>query len=326
MIIKIWDGSKKPDEGALLKGVHQVNTKYNRDIVTPKGTTITIVPKGETPEYGDIVTTSIMNISVFGMITDVKNNEPSWDITIFWNTDVNTTYLNQYNGIVEGFDITDNNESQYTQVIHTSDTLTIDSSIQKFNTLCNKSMIASPKIEEATQYEDRFEVVLTDSIEDVQTIKLTNPNISNVQITLSDDTYNALTLRNQDDLTQYEHYYLTEDREVTTNKDLAQRPLLWNREDVTAEEYADISVATTKIKQQSYSNSVQLRVPLNNSILPLNFNNGILSRRVNVLTKEDYLFETIITGIDIENEMMTVTFGITRNNILGTFIKLQKGI
>lgn len=326
MILKLWDGSKKTTEDMVLKGVYEVPQLYNRDIITPKSTKFTIIHKDLLPEYGDIVTTTINNVHIFGMITNATNNKPAWDIEVFWNSDALNVYLNNYNGLVSGFNITENNESQYTQKLITTDKVTIDTNIAKLNKLCQTTMVMSPKEEIATQYEDRFEVVLQQAPNEVLTIKLTNPVLSNVQVALSDDTFNALILRNQDDLTKYEKYYLAEDRTISQDASKAQHPIIWNREDVTVDEYTDIEVAKSKINAQSYSNSVTITVPLNNSIIPLQFDNRILSKRVNVLTENDYLFETIITGIDIEHGMMKVTMGVTRNNILGSFIKLKKGL
>lgn len=220
---------------------------------------------------------------------------------------------------ISNFNLTQNNNGQNLVVnCQSVAAVTTNNELLKFDTLCRQAMRRTPKREFMAISGNNLTVTINDYTqpEVLPFVRVDDPDLISIKGSFPSDKYNVLRLRNQEDKSLFEDYYLKSDGTVTQDPNDQQLPRVLGEEEVEALNYNDLDFATSRIKQQEYNNTLEFTIPLNTSIVPLQLNDTTLGRKLVLIGIDGTEIETIIAYYKI-NDGLSITYkmGLTRTKL-----------
>lgn len=309
--IIIYDGSQST---LIERGEFEfTGEQISRDLTQLASTTIKVID-----ELGIISAWDTFHIPMYaglefaGRIAKIEDDGSGIfkTLTLVFGAD---TYKNDVLLIMNSlsnFSITENNFQALTLQVDSTSAVTSNDKILEFDVLARQSMRRSHKREDT---QSASKILISEVSEQTYFFRLDDPSVLESKTVIASDTFNALTLYNSDNMTQYIDYYMRPDGSITKIASEGIRPVIPNYEVTDSFNYANIGYAEDKFKQQSYNNSIEATVLIDNNMTPLNFNNTFLGRHVNVIMLNNQQIESMITAYSFINEYtIKITFGLSR--------------
>ena len=267
----------------------------------------------------DLIKFEMENKLIIGKIREIKkneNNELINEIIFVSNSDLidyefiangnkitfNNLVFNDFNGI--NFHININEVA-----ITTQQTISLSTALRQIRR--KKKLLESIDI-------INNEVIVTYNYGDNNFYGLSENDVelTNKIIDFSSDSYNLLYLYNQDNLSQYNIFYLKPNGEVVNFGNVQNSyelpepidvPYISKTEIVEQENYNNLTFAKSKIKDQEYNNQIEFSIPRIN-----NFNFIELGSKIEFWTKNGNSIKSVVSFLEIKEDVINVKLGISR--------------
>lgn len=331
MLLTIFDGTT--DLIKFKQDVDVSNFNYSRDLTTVSKSKIsgfdTDVLEEMKPKLGDYIYFYLLDdelkYPIVGKICDISFKNNVFDISLLSGVDINTNEVYIPNNSLDGYDISDSNYSSVeVHAVTTAACTTTDKNLT-FDTLNRQAMRKNSMKEETifieTIGEEKILVELTDVADNIiYEVRYDDPGIS-YSLSYGTDTFNWYRMRLQDDsetdideTSQVIDMYLYEDGSVGTDVSKAVKPLIQKVEFVESTSFNE-DHGITELKGQEYANKLVINTTLDNDIYGLNYDTDILGRKLIFYDPSEKEINTFISGVDIKDNKMIVTCGLTRTKL-----------
>lgn len=284
------------------------NFSFKRDLTSRTKSEISIYDEKNIIAKNDIMYLIFGNLVWLCLICDIKEDKNIKKISFYINYDIFENEVLLLNNSLSNFNLTETNDSAVSLNVIESGAVTTTNNFLNFDTLVRQSMRKSPKQEVVNE----FSVSIIESNEATYFIRLDDPEIQILVEEYANDTWNKLTLYSED-LSNFNDYYFDSNGNLVPDASTLDY-VIPKYEKV--ENWNDSSYAISQFKQQEYANKLEIEIPIDNNLFALQLNNQIMGRKVEIITKNNINFTTIISGIEITDTVkMKVIFGLTRTKL-----------
>lgn len=292
------------------------NFAFKRDLTSRTKSEITIYDEKNVIAKNDIMYLIFGTLEWLCIISEVKEDRNIKKISFYINCDIFENEVLLKTNSLANFNLTETNNSAVSISIRETDNVTTTNNFLNFDTLVRQSMRKSPKEEVVNE----LSLSIIPSSDQVYFIRLDDPEINVLIEEYANDTWNKLTLYSED-LNSKKSYYFDANGNLVTNASTLNYVIPKYE---IVENWNDSSYAISQFKQQEYANKLEIEVPIDNNLFALQLNNKIMGRKVQIITKNNASYTTIISGIEIKDTVkMKVVFGLTRTKLTQ---KLRKEI
>ncbi len=293
-----------------------VDYNFKRDLTQKTFSTLTVHDTNNIIEIFDVFYIShfygdFQPISGIVVNTqNITNNKKKKQIQVVFGFDVWTNEIYMPKNSLNGVNLSENNLTQYNVSINTKDSVITSNNFLNFDTLCRQAMRKSPKKE---SFSSLWDIKITDIGEKEFIVNAEDCRLANLKSQFASDTFNKLTLYNQDDKSKTIIGYLNDGvYSKTPDPNIVYIP---KYEVVQADNFTE-SYLKDKLKTQSYNNKFEFDINFSESLEAFNFDNTFLGRRVTLFFDEIGKIESFISGYSFKDRnTLHVVMGLTRTRL-----------
>ncbi len=323
MIIRIENGQTKAPG---FKGDYLINKlKIERDLVQLKTSSVTIIKNSKyNIQRGDIIYIHKAIIPIVGIIDSIKDNyDNTLALSIRTGIDSHNNEVFMPTGKLDGYTIRESNRTNLIVDVASKDVVTTTDQNLALDVLLRQSMRKSPKTEVVDKISGGYIVKLRDLNSPPVTFRHNTPNLT-YRLELDSNGFNKLRLRDDKDTSLFKDYYLTDTGDIVVSDSSKTTTALVELVEVVGEnKYSSLDYAKQKLQGQEYNNKLTLKLKVDNEFYQFKFNESFLGRKLTFITEQEKELKTFVSGYVLENNVLTITCGLTRTKLTD---KLKKEV